>query len=221
VTGRSYHHGDLRAAVIAAAVEEVEAVGAARMSMREISRRAGVSHAAPAHHFGDKGGIFTAIAIEGFGKITDWIAPIAAGPDGFMSGGIAYVAFALQHRGYFEVMFRPDLYRGDDPALVAARDAAFAVLYGSAEAALAEPDEEATTALVMAGWSVAHGLATLWLNANLQDKLIGDPESLADLLGTGLITLGDLARASRTVSPGRSPSSSRAAAGRRNRSTRR
>ena len=62
--GKPYHHGDLRAAVIAAAVEEVEAVGAARLSMREIARRAGVSHAAPAHHFGDKRGIFTAIAID-------------------------------------------------------------------------------------------------------------------------------------------------------------
>ena len=61
--GRRYHHGDLRAAVIAAAVREVEAVGAGALSMREIARRAGVSHAAPAHHFGDKTGIFTAIAM--------------------------------------------------------------------------------------------------------------------------------------------------------------
>lgn len=221
MSAKPYHHGDLRAAVIAAAVEEVEAVGAARLSMREIARRAGVSHAAPAHHFGDKRGIFTAIAVEGFVRITEFIGPVAGGPDGFLPGGIAYVGFALQHRGYFEVMFRPDLYRDDDPDLVAARDAAFGVLYGSAAAALAEPDEDATTALVMAGWSMAHGLATLWLTANLQDKLTGNPQRLAELLTTGAITLGDLARASREVSPGRSPSSSRATAGRRSRSARR
>lgn len=218
MSDKRYHHGDLRAAVIDAAVEEVEAVGAARLSMREIARRAGVSHSAPAHHFGDKRGIFTAIAIEGFGRITDFIAPVAAGPDGFMPGGAAYVAFALQHRGYFEVMFRPDLYRDDDPELVAARDAAFAVLYGSAEAALRKPDEQATTALVIAGWSLAHGLATLWLTANLQDKLTADPDGLADLLTTGVIALGDVARAGRTVNPDRSPSSNRAVARRRTRS---
>jgi AcrR family transcriptional regulator len=180
-----------------------------------------VSHAAPAHHFGDKRGIFTAIAVEGFAKVTAFISPVAEGPDGFLPGGIAYVAFALQHRGYFEVMFRPDLYREDDPELVSARDAAFAVLYGSAAAALAEPDEEATTALVMAGWSMAHGLATLWLTANLQDRLTDDPQRFTELVTTGLIRLGDLARASRQPSPGRSPSSSRATAGRRSRSANR
>src|SRR3954469_17985027 len=111
---RPYHHGDLRTAVIDAAVREVEAVGASAVSMREIARRAGVSHAAPAHHFGDKTGIFTAIATKGFQLTADAIQPAAVGPFGFLDGGAAYVAFALSHPGYFEVMYRPTLYRTGD-----------------------------------------------------------------------------------------------------------
>src|SRR3954467_9814295 len=118
---RPYHHGDLRTAVIDAAVREVEAVGASAVSMREIARRAGVSHAAPAHHFGDKAGIFTAIATEGYRLITEATSAAAVGDGALVQGGLAYVQFALTHRGHFEVMFRPDLYHQDDPDLVAAR----------------------------------------------------------------------------------------------------
>src|SRR4051812_2212362 len=103
-TTRRYHHGQLREAVIAAALAEVQAVGAEQASMREIARRAGVSHAAPAHHFGDKAGIFTAIAIEGFGLAAEAIGPAAHGPFGFLNGGAAYVGFALSHPAHFEVM---------------------------------------------------------------------------------------------------------------------
>ena len=134
---RPYHHGDLRKALIDAAVAEVAAEGASALSMRAIARRAGVSHAAPAHHFGDKAGIFTAIAVEGFDLMTKTIAPVAFEEQGFIAGGTAYVLFALEHPGYFEVMFRPTLYDLDDPALVAARDGAFDVLVESARHAIA------------------------------------------------------------------------------------
>jgi AcrR family transcriptional regulator len=197
--GRRYHHGDLRAAVIAAAVHEVEAVGANAVSMREIARRAGVSHAAPAHHFGDKTGIFTAIAAEGFRMACAAIGPAAEGPGGFLRGGIAYVAFALAHPGHYDVMFRPDLHRADDPDLVAARDAAFAILYGSARRALQElgrtPGEDDVTALVLAGWSTSHGFATLWQTANLASRLPAGPAGGAALMTQGIATLGDLVRA--------------------------
>jgi AcrR family transcriptional regulator len=191
----AYHHGSLRQAVIAAAVAEVEAVGTARLSMREIARRAGVSHAAPAHHFTDKIGIFTAIAAEGFRLITEAIAPIAAQPAGFIQGGLAYIRFAIEHRGHFEVMFRPDLHRTHDPELVAARDRAFQVLYDSARTAADESDD--VTALVVAGWSAAHGFATLLLHANLHDRLGADPATAADQVARGLIALGEVAKRQR------------------------
>jgi AcrR family transcriptional regulator len=194
VTG--YHHGSLRQAVIDAAVAEVQAVGAAGVSMREIARRAGVSHAAPAHHFGDKAGIFTAIAIEGFRAMNDFVGAATHGPDGFMQGGVAYVTFALQHPGHFEVMFRPDLHRRDDPELVEAREAAFAILQGSAAAAIPDASEEEVVGLVIAGWSLSHGLATLWLTANLEERLAPAPERLAEQVRAGLVRLGGLAAAS-------------------------
>ncbi|MDT5044811.1 MAG: hypothetical protein QOG75_664 [Mycobacterium sp.] len=111
----------------------MERVGAAGVSMREIARRAGVTHAALAYQFGDKAGLFTAVATEGFRLAAAAIGPAATGPEGFLHGGMAYVMFALTHPGHYEVMFRPDLYGDDDPNLIEARNAAFAILYGSAD----------------------------------------------------------------------------------------
>jgi AcrR family transcriptional regulator len=192
---RPYHHGQLRRAVLDAAVHQVETVGAANLSMREIARLAGVSHAAPAHHFKDKAGIFTAIAVEGFQLITAAISPVAGPPDGFLQGGLAYVQFAIEHPGHFDVMFRPDLYRLDDPQLVEARDAAFRLLHDTARAALgADPTEREVTGLVVAGWSLTHGFATLWLNANLQDRVGDDPAAFAAAATQGVVTLGEVTR---------------------------
>jgi AcrR family transcriptional regulator len=194
VESKPYHHGRLRTAVIDAAVAEVEAVGAAAVSMREIARRAGVSHAAPAHHFGDKTGIFTAIATEGFRRTAEAIGPAATGPFGFLDGGAANVAFAVANPGYFEVMYRPGLYRTDDPDLVAARQAAFAILTDSAAALARQWRIADVDGLVITGWSLCHGLATLLLTGNLQDRLPPDPEAIARHLANGLIGLGKVAR---------------------------
>ena len=190
---KPYHHGELRQAVIDAAVAEVEAVGAAGVSMREIARRAGVSHAAPAHHFGDKAGIFTAIATEGFALTAEAIGPEAVGPFGFLQGGAAYVTFAVTHPGHFEVMYRPGLYRIDDPDLVAAREAAFAILDNSAAALAAEWGIEDVAGLVVAGWAVCHGLATLLLTGNLASRMPPEPEQITRSMMSGLIALGSVA----------------------------
>lgn len=190
---KPYHHGALRAEVMAAAVAEVEAVGAAGVSMREIARRAGVSHAAPLHHFGDKTGLFTAIATDGFRLAAEAIGPAAVGPYGFLDGGAAYVQFALSHPGYFEVMFRPGLYRTEDPELVRARAAAFAVLDGSGAALAEQWDIDDARGLVLAGWSLAHGLATLSLSGNLEGRLAEDPSAITQHLYSGLVALGKVA----------------------------
>jgi AcrR family transcriptional regulator len=197
-SAKPYHHGQLERAGIDGAVEEVETVGVAAVSMRRIARRAGVSHAALAYRFGDKKGIFTAVAAEGFRLAAETIESAATGPDLFVRGGQTYIAFALTHRGYFEVMFRPYLYRGDDPDLVVAKNAAFNVLYGSARASLvahrsgAVTDEEVRN-LVLAGWSISHGFATLALTANLSEQIDSDTEVLAAQILRGVITMGELA----------------------------
>lgn len=191
---RPYHHGSLRAEVIAAAVAEVEAVGAAAVSLRKIARRAGVSHAAPVHHFGDKTGLFTAIAAEGFRLATEAIAPAAMGRYGFLDGGAAYVIFALRHPGYFEVMFRPGLHRADDPELIEAREAAFDVLQSSGARLAEEWDIDDVSGLVLTGWSMVHGLATLYLAGNLDDHVCGtDLDTITGHLYSGLSALGRVA----------------------------
>ena len=100
---KPYHHGRLREAVLEAAVAEIEALGPARLSMREIARRAGVSHAAPAHHFGDKAGIFTAIAAEGYRLLTESTIQAATGDAALLQGGLAYIRFASVYHSYEDI----------------------------------------------------------------------------------------------------------------------
>lgn len=175
---RPYHHGDLPRVLLSAAIEVIEEVGPGALSLREVARRAGVSHAAPAHHFGDKAGLLTAVATEGYHLVRRVLADAAEQTGDFREVGVAYVTFARTHRAHFEVMYRPELCHADDPDLVAARDGAGATLYGPA-AELAGETEEAGALAGVAAWSLMHGFATLWLNGNLDRVVQGDPEDAA------------------------------------------
>jgi AcrR family transcriptional regulator len=180
--GQPYHHGDLRATVISAALEAIAERGTARLSLRELARRAGVSHAAPAHHFGDKTGLLTAVATEGFDLLAEATSTAWQRTGSFLEVGVAYVRFAATHRAHFAVMFEPGLYRTDDPALAAARTRARAALDNPARATGQDAAGEAGTA-ALAGWALMHGLATLWLTGNLAAQ---DPEPLARAAGAYL-----------------------------------
>jgi AcrR family transcriptional regulator len=174
---RPYHHGDLRRALLEAAVEAIAEVGPAAVSLRDLARRAGVSHAAPAHHFGDKAGLLTAVATDGFRRLAATLGEAYEATGSFLEVGVAYVRFAVTHRAHFEVMFRPELYRPDDPELVQAREQARALLYPPAAEAANNPDGDDVRAGV-AAWSLVHGLASLWLNHNLPPQLGDDPEQI-------------------------------------------
>ena len=125
---RPYHHGDLPRVLLDAAVQAILEVGPAAVSLRDLARRTGVSHAAPAHHFGDKAGLLTAVAADGFRRLAATLREVYEATGSFLEVGVAYVGFAVNHRAHFEVMFRPELYRTDDPELVRARGAARALL---------------------------------------------------------------------------------------------
>jgi AcrR family transcriptional regulator len=174
---RPYHHGDLPRALLEAAVEAIAEVGPAAVSLRDLARRVGVSHAAPAHHFGDKAGLLTAVAADGFERLAATLREAYQTTGSFLEVGVAYVGFAVTHRAHFEVMFRPELYRTDDPDLVRARDVARSLLYPPAAEAADSPDGDEVRAAV-AAWSLVHGLATLWLNHNLPPQLGDDPEQI-------------------------------------------
>ena len=173
---RPYHHGDLRPALLRAAVEAIGQVGPAAMSLREVARRAGVSHAAAAYHFGDKAGLLTAVAAQGYRMLTEELRRARDAGRGFLEVGVAYVRFAVTHRAHFEVMYRPELYRPDDADVREARAAAAVFLYGTAA-----PDARRPAAGA-AAWSLVHGLATLWLNGNLPEQLGDDPEQITRLV---------------------------------------
>lgn len=172
---RAYHHGDLRAQVLHTAAELVAASGPDAVSLRDLARRAGVTHAAPAYHFGDRRGLFTALAAEGFELLAAALEPsVAAGE--FDRTAVAYVRFAVAHPGHYAVMFRSGLLHQDDAALTSARDRASELLRSGLDSVpdehLAVGREEARRA----AWSLVHGLATLWLDG----ALLGvDPEVLA------------------------------------------
>lgn len=195
---KQYHHRRLREAVIEAALTEIREVGAARISMREIARRAGVSHAAPAHHFGDKRGIFTAIATEGFTLLRLQNESRLGEPNALLYGGLGYIAFAIAHPAHFEVMFRPDLYDSEDEDLKKARDGAFEVLFRAVEQGLGSDDLDALTGTSMAAWSLVHGFSALLLGGNFAPEMTEDPDRFAALVIEGLQTMaritGDQAR---------------------------
>lgn len=166
-----YHHGDLRRAVLDAAVAAITEHGPAGISLRDLARRAGVSHAGPVHHFGDKAGVLTALAAEGFDLLADALA--AESDRDFVEVGVAYVRFAIEHRAHFEVMFRPELHREGDAALAAARDRAGALLTSGA----ASVSDDAMAGV--AAWSLMHGFANLWLTGALRAEHLEDPDTAA------------------------------------------
>jgi AcrR family transcriptional regulator len=174
---RPYHHGDLPRVLLDTATQAILEVGPAAVSLRDLARRAGVSHAAPAYHFGDKAGLLTAVAVDGFERLAATLREAYQTTGSFLEVGVAYVRFAVTHRAHFEVMFRPELYRTDDPDLVRARDAARSLLYPPAAAVASSPDGDEVRAAV-AAWSLVHGLATLWLDQNLPPQLGDDPEQI-------------------------------------------
>jgi AcrR family transcriptional regulator len=164
----AYHHGDLRRVVLDAAIDVITAEGPAVISLRDLARRAGVSHAAPAHHFGDKAGLLTAIAVEGNELLAEYLAePSRAKPIELREVGVRYVRFALDHPAHFEVMFRQDLYHRDAPELIAARERTGRLLREAVQSRSARQRGSSTDLAALAAWSLAHGFAALWLGENL------------------------------------------------------
>lgn len=164
----NYHHGDLREALIAAAEEVIAERGIDGFSLRETARRAGVSPAAPGHHFKDARGLLTAVAARAFLAFGDALeaADRSAGSDRVArihAQGLAYVRFALANRAKFDLLWRNALIDRTNPDYQVAGDRAFAVLDDAVRGVLAPigQDWEADLAPSVASWSVVHGFARL------------------------------------------------------------
>lgn len=198
-----YHHGDLPATLRSAAAELLAERGLAGFSLREVARRAGVSHAAPAHHFGDAEGLLTSVAIEAFQYLTAETEAAREGIDdpveALVQVGRAYVAVSVAHPGHCTLIFREDAVCEDDPDLQEWGLRAYTVLVSSVEqvAKAKAPDLDVEIAAI-ACWSMVQGLVTLYGSlaaASGKDKsgeAIPPIDDLADstlrLLIHGLIT---------------------------------
>ncbi len=168
IEGRAYHHGALRDALIDAAEAIIEERGVEGFSLREAARRAGVSPAAPGHHFGDARGLLTAVAARAFRDFGDALEAGDVGADRHVrirGQGLAYVRFALANRARFQLMWRKALLDRENPELCAAGDRAFDLLDRAArgDAPPAGPDMIGLAPSI-AAWSIVHGFVELALS---------------------------------------------------------
>ena len=165
----TYHHGDLKRALLTAVEDIVRDKGIEALTLREAARRAGVSHGAPLHHFRDKRGLLTAFAVAGSRKLERCVRRALAGIDPrdhaarLTAVGMGYLDFALRHGAHFRIVFRPELLDGADPDLEQARAAAGhtldEVLMAARDAGSLSPNDYDRVRL--ASWSIAHGFASL------------------------------------------------------------
>ncbi len=165
---------DLRRRVLDASVALIEAKGLSALSLREVARRAGVSHQAPYHHFADRAAILAALVEEGFGELGRRMHaaddPAGTVADRLVEVGVAYVEFALDRPAHFRIMFRPELLDARRfHAAEKAGAAAFAVLERLMKALVAEASAPPASPRVLASlhWAVVHGLASLLLDGPL------------------------------------------------------
>jgi AcrR family transcriptional regulator len=181
-----YHHGNLRRALIEAAVKMIAKRGIDALNLRELAARVGVTAGAPYHHFANRSELLRAIAEEGFEKfeallIAERDAAPADSSARLEALGRAYVSFAVAHPGYFRVMFHGEAMTSGPtgPSLRAfhlLRDAVVAC-----QAAGAAPKGDPAP-LVLTAWSAVHGLATLWVDGALPFEGM-DPARLAPEIG--------------------------------------
>ena len=186
---RSYHHGNLREALIAAALDLIGKKGPAGFTFAEAARAAGVSAAAPYRHFRDRDELMADVACRGFEHFADALTKAWNGgvPDpltAFDNVGRAYLAFARSEPAYYAAMFESQLAPDVTPDLALASDQAFSVLRQGAEAVCALLPREGRPPALMVGlhvWSLAHGIASLFARGDAaRRKLPMPPEELLE-----------------------------------------
>lgn len=168
----SYHHGDLRRALIDTALAMVTEEGAWNFTLREVARRAGVSHAAPYNHFEDRSSLLAEVAALGFQSLREALEAAAreqprSARQALARVGVAYVRFGVEHPAHYRLMFGSELADKERyPSLEAASDATFAVLTGVLERGQASGQVRRGPVRdqALAAWSVVHGLTTLLID---------------------------------------------------------
>ena len=190
---RGYHHGNLREALIEAALDLIARKGPAGFTFAEAARWAGVSSAAPYRHFRDRDALLADVALRGFELFTAhlekaWNNGRPEAFRAFENVGHAYLAFARDEPAYYSAMFETGIPLDDAPELREAGDAAFAVLRRAAEAFCVRlPPEKRPPALMMSLhiWALSHGIASLFARGDAGRRTL--PMSAEELLEAGVL----------------------------------
>ncbi|MGN6583214.1 MAG: TetR/AcrR family transcriptional regulator [Rhizobiaceae bacterium] len=163
---RPYHHGDLRQALLRAAEEELKEKGIEGFTLRGCAKRAGVSHAAPAHHFRDADALLTALAAVAYSRLVAAMNARQAEAEEdaasqLVALGLGYIDFATAEPALFKLMFSSDRPDFSDPTLGEVATAAYKALVQAVCAARGSEDEEAAAPDIAAAWAMVHGIAEL------------------------------------------------------------
>ncbi|MDE0075862.1 MAG: TetR/AcrR family transcriptional regulator [Gammaproteobacteria bacterium] len=173
--GSAYHHGDLRAALLAEAAAMIDEGGTSSVTMRAIGRRLGVSRSAPYRHFADKSALLVAVAAAGFDRLRDRLEAVAAGASGARIGrlrrvGEEYVRFALENPGHYRLMYGKEaITREDRPELREAANALFdelvRIVQTHQQGGTIKRQDPHLQAYV--AWGAVHGLASLLIEGQI------------------------------------------------------
>jgi AcrR family transcriptional regulator len=170
---KPYHHGNLRAALLHAAIGLIGEVGPMAFTLREVARRAGVSHNAPYRHFRDKEDLITAVAEEGYRELTNLMLAAAAKQPGALDrlkhAGLAYIEFALRRPEHFAVMFDAPLAEKRHVDVIGAAKEAFSTLVDLVKNAQEKGELVSGDSgeFALLSWTMVHGVAKLAITGRL------------------------------------------------------
>lgn len=178
-SGDGYHKGNLDAVLEEAALELLAQEGTSALSLRAVARRAGVSHNAPYHHFGDRQGLLKSVAARGLRALLDAMVNARQNESTprarLLAAGFAYVDFAREHRPLFDIIFDPEICDPREPnaitgPLVEANDRFLA----ETVAAALPPNtaEDLMSATIGAVWAAVHGMAVLVASHHLEPSVV-------------------------------------------------
>ncbi|MGC1407659.1 MAG: TetR/AcrR family transcriptional regulator [Acetobacteraceae bacterium] len=190
---RGYHHGNLREALVEAALALIAEKGPAGFTIAEAARLAGVSPGAPYRHFRDAEALLAEVALRGFERFaaalaTAWNGGRPSALRAFEALGRAYLAFARDEPAYYAAMFETRIAFDNHPGLLAAGDRAFAIVREAAERLTASlPPGQRPPSLMVAlhVWALSHGIASLFVRADPSRRKL--PMSPEELLEAGVL----------------------------------
>lgn len=187
----TYHHGDLARALLEEASRILEESGSGAISLRDLARRLGVSHAAPGHHFAGRRGLLSALAADGFTMLADALEAAMEGPPETWQTetGRAYVRFALANPERYRLMLTTGITSGDcEEGLAYQSSRAYRALLTAVHGGMPDitPEDYRLGARELRAWSVVHGAVMLWIDGQLGSATEAEFLGLVDEITAGL-----------------------------------